>query len=65
VTLDIHGLCASVKQPGEVVVPRRGVGQSTAEPKASVEWQKMLLFFCRVPGMFILPSTTAKTELTW
>ena len=64
VTLDIHGLCASVKQPGEVSVPRRGVGQSTAEPKASVEWQKMLLFFCRVPGQFILPSTTTKTELT-
>lgn len=56
VTLDIHGLCGSVKQPGEVAVaPRRGAGQSTAEPKASVEWQKMLLFFCRVPGKSLLP----------
>lgn len=52
VTLDVHGLSASIKQPGEVVVPRRGGGQSTSEPKASVEWEKMLLFFCRVPGMF-------------
>jgi autophagy-related protein 2 len=64
VTLDIHGLCASVKQPGEVVVPRRGVGQSTAETKASVEWQKMLLFFCRVPGKLSLPLRSARRELT-
>ena len=56
VTLDIHGLYASVKQPGEVAaVPRRGAGQGAAEPKASVEWQKMLLFFCRVPGKSLLP----------
>ena len=56
VTLDIHGLCASVKQPGEVAaIPRRGAGQGAAEPKASVEWQKMLLFFCRVPGKSLQP----------
>jgi len=50
VTLDVHGLHASVKQPGGITAPRRGPGRDTSEPKASVEWQKMLLFFCRVPG---------------
>jgi hypothetical protein len=65
VTLDIHGLCASAKQPGEVVAPRRGVGQSAAEPKASVEWQKMLLFFCRVPGKLSPPFCIITRQLTW
>jgi autophagy-related protein 2 len=52
VTLDIHGLCATIKQPGEVA-PRRMSERHASEPKASVEWQKMLLFFCRVPGKLI------------
>jgi autophagy-related protein 2 len=52
VTLDIHGLCATIKQPGEVA-PRRMSERHASEPKASVEWQKMLLFFCRVPGEFL------------
>jgi autophagy-related protein 2 len=56
VTLDVHGLCASVKQSGEITAPRRVGGQITSEPKASVEWQKMLLFFCRVPGKHCTPS---------
>jgi autophagy-related protein 2 len=53
VTLDVHGLHAVAKRPadGGAIIQKRGPGaQVKMEPKASVEWQKMFLFFCRVPG---------------
>jgi autophagy-related protein 2 len=60
VTLDIHGLAACVGQAsGQTtsgIAARRssGVGPgSEPGPSSNVEWQKMILFFCRVPGMSI------------
>ena len=51
VTLDIHGLNAALKRPGQGAVGGRvSFGNATAEPKASIGWEKMLLFFSRVPG---------------
>lgn len=55
VTLDIHGLGAHLGQDSNRdghegrrvggIVPRDDAG-----PRSNVEWQKMILFFCRVPG---------------
>lgn len=51
VTLDIHGLDASLKRPGQNGGSgRMSSNNSKPEPKASIGWQKMLLFFSRVPG---------------
>jgi autophagy-related protein 2 len=61
VTLDIHGLHAVAKRPMEMSGQRRG-GQIKLEPKASVEWEKMYLFFCRVPGESYSTSPRAQTD---
>ena len=60
VTLDIHGLVARNGQFKSTVPPTnplRTTGDRSrprigaeADDNASVEWQKMILFFCRVPG---------------
>lgn len=54
VTLDIHGLDAAIKRPGQNGGSGggRSFSNSTVEPKASIGWQKMLLFFSRVPGVY-------------
>lgn len=61
VTLDIHGLDAALKQPGQGGGSGRvSFTNNTAEPKASIGWQKMLLFFSRVPG----PSDPDSSKMT-
>lgn len=51
VTLDMHGLYASVKKPLQSSGSSRvAFNKGAAEPKASIGWQRMLLFFSRVPG---------------
>lgn len=55
VTLDIHGLDAAIKRPGlngGSGIGRVSFSNNTAEPKASIGWQNMLLFFSRVPGEY-------------
>lgn len=51
VTLDIHSLTATAKRPsGPSGSGKVSFSRGTAEPKATVGWNKMLLFFARVPG---------------
>ncbi len=64
VTLDLHGLTASVGEPSGVPSTKPTIrqrrtsqaGEATrrldSNAAASVEWQKMILFFSRVPGEF-------------
>jgi autophagy-related protein 2 len=51
VTLDIHGLHATAKQPASSAETGRiSFNRGAIEPKATVAWDKMMLFFARVPG---------------
>lgn len=60
VTLDIHGLHASAKRPSMPSSSGRvslGRNTTSSEPKAAVRCEKIFLFFSRVPGKLIVPSS--------
>jgi autophagy-related protein 2 len=64
VTLDIHGIDANVRQSSSPSQPPSAkrvhsqvsehVNYTKSNPAVRVQWQKMMLFFCRVPGKYLI-----------